>query len=475
MSGFLSDVASVPAQVGQAIASSDILSTLAAQLGVPVWLLSLQQAKWRGIPFFVEQSTFSNVERRTVTHEYPYRDAWSLEDLGMSVQRVTLACFFNSQYATCYSQRKTMTAALLTQTGFGELIHPSAGSRQAWLERSSFNESKEYGGVVRFEITFILQPPNPPASSTDTQAALGTQAQQGIGSSISGFLNSVGTTISGALSSIGISSISSLFSTVNTVLSDAAIVQGVFNNIDTYLGGQQTVGIYENGQLAVANPYFNSVDTTQPYSVQAQQCVSFAISNSVIQKADTLVQFNDLTAIVLTDTSPNDVANAITTAISNITNSIINPLDQTRLLAQAYTNLGNSSDPFTSLMRQVILANMLTSVQSTTLQSQQDASNLQTSLVPLFDNEISIVGSNETGDLTAFMGVRAMKAALVLDLQTRGINLPEIVTITRATALPSFVLAYQLYADATRADEITIRNNPVHPAFIPSPVQALSY
>jgi prophage DNA circulation protein len=60
-----------------------------------------------------------------------------------------------------------------------------------------------------------------------------------------------------------------------------------------------------------------------------------------------------------------------------------------------------------------------------------------------------------------------LRSAVAQDLRTRGARLPDLTTYTTPATLPALVVAHRIYGDATRADEITDRNQISHPGFVP--------
>jgi len=60
-----------------------------------------------------------------------------------------------------------------------------------------------------------------------------------------------------------------------------------------------------------------------------------------------------------------------------------------------------------------------------------------------------------------------LRAAVMVDLRERGAQLPKLTSHTPAATLPALVLAYNIYGDAARADELIARNRIAHPGFVP--------
>jgi len=76
----------------------------------------------------------------------------------------------------------------------------------------------------------------------------------------------------------------------------------------------------------------------------------------------------------------------------------------------------------------------------------------------------------EAGNLfddASYLALEALDVAVVTDLKTRGGNLAQIVNRSFGAQQPALVLAYRLYQNASRADEILARNDTAHPAFLP--------
>jgi hypothetical protein len=77
-------------------------------------------------------------------------------------------------------------------------------------------------------------------------------------------------------------------------------------------------------------------------------------------------------------------------------------------------------------------------------------------------------------DQAAFQALISLQATLTDHLVTTERPLPRMVNYQFASVLSTLVIAYRLYADASRADEIRDENKIVHPAFCPTYGVALS-
>jgi prophage DNA circulation protein len=83
----------------------------------------------------------------------------------------------------------------------------------------------------------------------------------------------------------------------------------------------------------------------------------------------------------------------------------------------------------------------------------------------------------EAGDIfddVSYNALKALRTAVQADFAGRGNNLAQVVTRVFGAQQPALVLAYRLYQDASRADDLIARNDPPHPGFMPASIEALA-
>lgn len=116
-----------------------------------VWQLSLLPASWRGVPFGV-RATGWHTGRRTVTHQYAFRDQPYTEDLGREARALSFSGFVVGDNAGF------LAADLLVaceRKGAGELVHPIYGASQQQLLGVETEERWDNGRVIEFRFRFI--------------------------------------------------------------------------------------------------------------------------------------------------------------------------------------------------------------------------------------------------------------------------------------------------------------------------------
>jgi hypothetical protein len=104
--------------------------------------------------------------------------------------------------------------------------------------------------------------------------------------------------------------------------------------------------------------------------------------------------------------------------------------------------------------------------------SRQDVDTVLTAIQAPYAKVIEYAA--DVMDQMTFQALIGLQAAVTNHLITTERPLPRLIPYQFFQVLPSLVLAYRLYADASRADELIAENKIVHPAFCPPVGMALS-
>ena len=115
------------------------------------WREEIRRPSFRGVPFKIEANTrFGG--RRGFTYEFAKSERSLDEDLGRRVTRVVVSAYLIGD--DCLDQADALEAALGREGG-GMLVLPTMG--QAVMRCDTFQrvETKDAGGLVRFEMSFV--------------------------------------------------------------------------------------------------------------------------------------------------------------------------------------------------------------------------------------------------------------------------------------------------------------------------------
>jgi hypothetical protein len=116
-----------------------------------------RKASFRGALFSVFSSD-TNVGRRNVVHQYPFRDEAYVEDLGLDTDEFSITGYViqNIENDQNYFTERDALIEALKETGPGTLVHPFLGERKVSLVgKARISESFSEGGIARFNMTFV--------------------------------------------------------------------------------------------------------------------------------------------------------------------------------------------------------------------------------------------------------------------------------------------------------------------------------
>lgn len=134
--------------------------------------------------------------------------------------------------------------------------------------------------------------------------------------------------------------------------------------------------------------------------------------------------------------------------------------------------IGTVQNAIAALCRRAALVSLARACAAYQPTSSNDALAVLQAVAPLIDAEMTAAA--DAGETTAYSMLRNLLSAVANDLTTRGAQLPALRDVVTRVSLPALALAYELYGDATRADDLIERADPVHPAIMPREFKALT-
>jgi prophage DNA circulation protein len=172
-------------------------------------------------------------------------------------------------------------------------------------------------------------------------------------------------------------------------------------------------------------------------------------------------------------TASDNLASGLAAVAEAIRTASNDPAVQIRLLT-ALADFSPASDPTgtAALCRRVALISLCRAVSNYVPSSFQDAMTLRSRIASLLDAEI--LAAADVGQSTTVQAFRTLRQQVSAYLTTEGGALPAVVRETLPGPLPALAVAYRLYADATRADDLIARVDPPNPNFMPISFEALN-
>lgn len=385
-------------------------------------------ASFRGVPFFVESADRSG-GRRIVAHEFPLRDDPYVEDLGRRARVFTVEGYvLGKDYVR---RRDELLAALEDTEGPGELVHPYHGVLRAICSSLSIRESVADGGLARFAIEF-----------TETPAQ---------------FVE---------------------------VTAQADVAEQVWFAADDALGATRTTledGYGVDGLPAFALASASATLTTMAGALGSALAPVVKVTQELARlDVDIKRLTNQATTLIRT---PGGVLTAFLDTIASLEQTVTSsPKAVLDALVDAYNVDLVALIPDTTAVRQRERANQTALAAALRRVLAIEAARLATR-VEFESHEDAIAARNEIAGLLEEEAEGADDAtyASLVDLRSKLLRavpgdavLANLQTVERRTAVPSLLLAYQLYGSVEKEADILARNRVRHPGFVSGELQVLS-
>lgn len=446
------------------------------------WFQELQPAKFAGIPFGVTGGQV-RVGRRNAVHEYPNKDEVWVEDLGRSARRITLVGFLveGARYGGAISaiQQREQMIAVLEAPGKNTLVHPTLGSLQVATLDASFTERKDLGRVFELSLSFIESGERVfPSASQDTTSLVAQACTAADAAAGADFLALASTSLpSGeAVVTLASQTASSWGSKALSLASDATNLMNLAGSLPGSFGrflGANLKGITGLIPGGVASA-FSTVSSLIAAGAAAREAVSTAFGSLMSAAGGLSVGTCGIfsgaaqalaSALLGATTDPGDSIRVLA-SLSNF------HLNQATPSSNVGTSMATMQDACGNLFRRAAVVCVARSAAKYQPASYDDAVAIRTKVTDLLEAEIAIAG--DSGEDATYTALRAVRAAVVQDMNARGANLTALITVVSPRPVPSLVLAQRLYRDASRADELVTEASPVHPCFMPVSFKALA-
>lgn len=511
----------VQALANKFASGQSVTNRLAADLGVAnsggagYWIDTLRPASFRGFQFGVLEGQL-RFGRRSIIHEYPFRDTVWVEDLGRAARRVAFTAFIVGD--DCIAQRDQLIA-LCEDVGAvdgGELVHPTLGRMTVSLaETVSAVERWDRGRYFEIGFSFIEQGKRIfPNTVADTGSAVDDTLGIATAATTTDFLNSVAGALKSGLAVAAqaaatvatwaraaqrlVNDATNLYHMVQTLPGDfgrlfggnavrstsgGATVQslvalGAVSRANVAVAGNALAGA-AGGLVAVAGGATGGALAASTAGGAAGAPINGAVSaaTSGALTAYANAAHGLATAVATASPSPPDALRLISGLISAapaLPGNLVAPTYPSTPVfptpsAQAVALMAGAS---ADLFRRAGVIALVRAVSAYTPTSYDDAAAVRAQVTRQLDAEILIAADQGQDD--TYIALRDVRTAIVNDLTTRATSLASLVVVKTPLSVPAPVLSQRLYRDSTRADELVAEASPIHPAFMPVAFKALA-
>jgi len=411
----------------------------------------------------------TSVGRRNVLHQYPGKDEPYLEDMGLDADEFTVTGYIiqNIENEFNYFAERDALITALRSEGPGTLVHPFLGEFQVGLKgRAAIRESFDHGGIAVFTMTFVLAgKPEYPSSKSEglgisgASAYMDDVAAESYSKMLASFLDKY--IVSNLPDVVG-----------STALGDLTILcDDVHDQISSVINKSSSVG------TNVLDSLFTIKNTLQyVYYLPSQ------VANRIESMFESFTDLVGVTGDLLDEGEQTDEYKQQVTRAAVSASSYGMYLDTIPVttLSRAYQYRNQAAT--VNLVRGsalLIAARLAVRIKYV---SYDDAVDMMKAITDMIDTQLLKLGDEIDGEAFIrydevefnndedFDALQRLRSAFVGAMRIIGADLAKIEQYEiPSEVLSTLVLAYDLYYDLDRADEILDRNAPhiSHPGFLP--------
>ncbi|WP_164635040.1 DNA circularization N-terminal domain-containing protein [Rhodopseudomonas sp. BR0G17] len=404
------------------------------------WLSTLWPASYKGVPFYFEQDE-SQGGRDNVKHVFPHRDDPYIEDMGRSLRYYAGSAYVHGDNADDLA-RALETA--LESEGAGTLVVPYFGPVTVHCE-APFRRvtAKDQMGYVAFELKFVRAGVASALISVPLLQNVAYAAADGLAAAIA-----------------------AAFPAAVTARGEPDYV--IAAATDTLAAGAGALDVLRQS-YAVDPAVSASLRDTIADLVAAAPA---ALDGAAIPGAPAAAVVASLVSAVrgLSDgLAPASAQRAMVELLGAFPAAVVSGVPY---LSASAARAAANAEAAARALRLAALTGYAEAVLRTTFGSRPEGVTARAAIAERFEAEADNTTGSENAAL--FVAIETL-AARVIDWITKTINdLAPVVVVETAIPRPSLDLAWTLYADPARADELVSRNRVRHPSFMPLSIEALA-
>lgn len=404
------------------------------------WRDNYRAATFRGVGFFVATADSSHGRRQAV-HETAQRDIPYTEDLGRKSREFGITGYLLGKE---YDVAREELIKACEQAGPGVLVHPYRGELTVVCRGLTVSESSEEGGICTVSMTFLeAGEASYPSAKIDSVNAISEKGNEVTEMAKDSFVSDF------------------LTKGYPSFVADAATAQ--VKDLSEFLSSPEFI---VSGDVQAVSDYYEKVKNIglSAFSL-IQQPFDFAdqIVDAVgsIRSAFGSSAFSMLTSVFERYTSSEDDGRSSLISTPSRQQVVKNTAAVAALVRQSAISQAAVAAVVTQTTESVSNGGTKTTSSPTKYDSYESALTVRTELADSLDHE-----SESTDNDLVYVALTDLRTAVVQAVPDPDQDLPRLAKFSPRQTLPSLVVAYQLYGNAGRADDIVARNEPRRPGFL---------
>lgn len=428
------------------------------------WRDTYRAATFRGVAFFVESADSSHGRRQAV-HETAQRDTPYTEDLGRKSREFSVVGYLLGKD---YHLNRDELIKACEVAGPGTLVHPYRGEMNVVCRGLNISETAAEGGKCTIALTFLEAGEAAyPSANVDSVNAISAKGNTVTAAAEKSFLSDFLTT--GFPAYVAESAASVLAALGEYMAAPGLSFSGDLKAAsDFYL---QARGLVSDASNLVQKP-LNMVSRITGLIASVRSAFgtnAFSMLTSLVDRSPTTY-----TGSTATPSRQQQATNAIAmnalvrqVAVAEAAKAAVVtqiPVVTTTGVAQASTGVPQTAlgiPQGSTRATQTAPGVTQTIPVPTVYDSYQAAIKVREDLVDRIDAESEVTPNDEV-----YVALSDLRTSVVQAVPNPEQNLARIVQYEPRETLPSLLVAYQIYGDAGRADDIATRNSARHPGFL---------
>lgn len=405
------------------------------------WRDNYRAATFRGVGFFVATADSSHGRRQAV-HETAQRDIPYTEDLGRKSREFGITGYLLGKD---YDLAREELIKVCEQAGPGVLVHPYRGELTVVCRGLTVSESSEEGGKCTISMTFLeAGEASYPSAKVDSVNAISEKGNEVTEAAKENFVSDF------------------LTKGYPSFVADAATTQ--IKDLSDFLSSPefivssdiQAVSDYYDKVKSIGSDAFDLIQQPIEFAYQVVDAIGSIRSAFGGSAFKMLMNLYDQYV-----SSDDDESGTVVSHTPSRQQVVRNSQAVAGLVRQAAISQASTAAVVTQTTEDVSNGGTKTTSVPTKYDSYESAIAVRTELADRLDEE-SETASNDL----VYVTLTDLRTAVVRAVPDPEQDLPRLATFSPRQTLPSLVVAYQLYGDAARADDIVARNDPRRPGFL---------
>ena len=402
------------------------------------WRDNYRAATFRGVGFFVATADSSHGRRQAV-HETAQRDVPYTEDLGRKSREFGITGYLLGKE---YDVAREELIKVCEQAGPGVLVHPYRGELTVVCRGLTVSESSDEGGKCTLSMTFLeAGEASYPSAKVDSVNAISAKAgevtEAGKENFVADFLTKGYPSFVAEAATTQIKGLSDFLSSPEFIVSSDI----------------QAVSDYYDKVKGIGSEAFNLIQAPFEFAEQVVDAIGS------IRSAFGGSAFGMLMSLYNQYFPSTEDASSVGTPSRQ--QVVRNTSAVSALVRQAAISEAAVAAVVTQTTEDVSNGGTKTTSEPTKYDSYEAAIAVRTELADRLDEE----GETTSSD-PVYVAVTDLRTVVVQAVPDPEQDLPRLATFSPRQTLPSLLVAYQLYGDASRAEDIVLRNDPRRPGFL---------